>query len=200
VQIELIKLRLAAFAERQAEWRSQGWRIKHVEIQFDNDAEQKPAPFAVDGQTAFLCGRVDRIDENEQNGLWAVLDYKSSDTASSPAKTHRKANEWIDLQLPLYRHLVRGLDSSADAKLGYVLLPKDVREVGFSLADWTEAELQAADEAARNVVRGVWRGDFKPTSPPPAGFEEFAAICQDGRFGAASAPDTDEANAEEADA
>ncbi|HKD35184.1 MAG TPA: PD-(D/E)XK nuclease family protein, partial [Pirellulales bacterium] len=200
VQIELIKLRLAAFAERQAEWRSEGWRIKHVEIKFDGDADQKPAPFAVDGQAAYLSGRVDRIDENEHSGLWAVLDYKSSESANKPDKTHRKSDEWVDLQLPLYRHLVRGLDPPAGVQLGYVLLPKDVRETGFCLADWTEEQLQAADEAARGVVRGVWRGDFQPKSPPPAGFEEFAAICQDGRFGAATAVDAADGNGGEADA
>ncbi len=199
VQIELIKLRLAAFAERQAEWRSQGWRIKHVEIEFESDAEQKPAPFAVDGQTAFLCGRVDRIDENEQSGLWAVLDYKSSESAKKPNDTHRTADGWTDLQLPLYRHLVRGLDPPADVQLGYVLLPKDVRETGFSLAQWSDEQLREADEAARNVVRGVWRGEFQRKNPPPAGFEEFAAICQDGRFGAA-AQTAAESNGEEADA
>jgi ATP-dependent helicase/DNAse subunit B len=200
VQIELIKLRLAAFAEKQAQWRSQGWRIKHVEIQFDYDADQKPAPFAVDGQTAFLCGRVDRIDEHEQSGLWAVLDYKSSESAKEPNDTHRTADGWIDLQLPLYRHLVRGLDPPAAVQLGYVLLPKDVRQTRFCLAEWNDAELQEADETARGVVRGVWRGDFPRKTPPPANFEEFAAICQDGRFGAAATIGATEGNGEEANA
>ena len=194
VQIELIKLRLAAFAERQAQWRGQGWQIKHVEIEFaDNakkDCEQKPAPFAVDDRTALLCGRVDRIDEHEQTGQWAVLDYKSSEEAKKPNDTHRSRDEWVDLQLPLYRHLVRGLDPPAGVQLGYIHLPKNVRRTGFSLAEWTEAELQQADETAREVVRRIWGNRFSPRAvPPPAFFEEFAAICQDGRFGAATAMD-----------
>jgi hypothetical protein len=83
-------------------------------------------------------------------------------------------------------------------QLGYIHLPKNVRETGFSLADWTDEELRQADEAAREVVRRVWAGDFWPrTVPPPAFFEDFAAICQDGRFGAAAAID---AEAEEAGA
>jgi ATP-dependent helicase/nuclease subunit B len=191
VQIELIKLRLAAFAERQAQWRGQGWQIKHVEIEFaEKDGKQKPAPFAVDGRTALLCGRVDRIDEHEQTGQWAVLDYKSSETASKPNETHRTRDEWVDLQLPLYRHLVRGLDPPGGVQLGYIHLPKDVRRTGFSLAEWTEEELRQADETAREVVRRIWDNRFSPPAvPPPAFFEEFAAICQDGRFGAAAAMD-----------
>jgi hypothetical protein len=85
-------------------------------------------------------------------------------------------------------------------QLGYVLLPKDVRQIGFCLAEWTDEELRTADDAARGVVRGVWRGDFKPKTPPPTGFEEFAAICQDGRFGAAAAASLTDGNGEEAEA
>ena len=177
VQIELIKLRLAAFAERQAEWRGQGWRIKHVEIEFAaTRRKQKPAPFAVDGQTALLCGRVDRIDENEQTGQWAVLDYKSSEAAKKPNDTHRDGDDWSDLQLPLYRHLVRGLDPPADVQLGYIQLPKDVRADRFQLAEWTDERIarkrmkqpatscgrlgrriSAAGESAAGVLRGICR-------------------------------------------
>jgi hypothetical protein len=65
-----------------------------------------------------------------------------------------------------------------------------VRRTGFSLAEWTEEELRKADETAREVVRRIWGNRFSPrTVPPPAFFEEFAAICQDGRFGAAAAMD-----------
>ena len=51
-----------------------------------------------------------------------------------------------------------------------------------------EAELRQADAVEADVVRKVRAEVFwPPTSPPPAGFEEFAAICHDDQFAAALA-------------
>jgi hypothetical protein len=121
----------------------------------------------------------------------AVLDYKSSDSAKSPDHIHRQGpvadKEWIDLQLPLYRYLVRSLGLPEPVQLGYVLLPRDVDKTGFEMATWSAEELEAADAAARAVVRGIRAGQFwPPTDPPPSVFSEFAAICHDDLLVAAS--------------
>ena len=156
VQIELLKMRLQAFAERQARRRQQGWRIMHVEKEFgDKEGCEKAAPLVVDGQAALLRGRVDRIDQHEQTQQWAVLDYKSSETANKPNDTHRDHDAWTDLQLPLYRHLVRGLGIKDNVQLGYIQLPKDVARTDFALAEWTADELRVADEAAAEVIRQI---------------------------------------------
>ena len=56
-----------------------------------------------------------------------IFDYKTSDTATTPEKAHRKRNgDWVDLQLPLYRHLVAGLGITGDLDMAYIVLPKDV--------------------------------------------------------------------------
>ena len=124
-----------------------------------------------------------------------MLDYKSADAAKTPDETHRNQGGWIDLQLPLYRHLVRALGIEENVQFGYIQLPKDVARTDFALAEWTADELHAADEAAASeVVRQMRRGVFwPPATPAPAFCEDFSAICQDGRIGAA-AP---EGNAEE---
>jgi len=181
VQIEQLRLRLSAFARWQADWAGQGWRIEHAELSFSD----RPGKLQVDdGEPMLLTGRIDRIDFNEQTGKRMVLDYKTSDAGDSPEKTHRKSGEWIDLQLPLYRHLVRELSIDEPVGLGYILLPKSIVNVGLSLAEWTEAELEDADRAARQVVREIRQENFwPPTEPPPAYSEEFAAICMDGVFG-----------------
>jgi ATP-dependent helicase/DNAse subunit B len=196
VQIELLKLRLRAFAEQQARRRAEGWRIVHVEKEFgERDGNERPAEFPVDGQPALLTGRVDRIDRHEATGVWAVLDYKSSEKAEDPAKTHRKGDDWVDLQLPLYRHLVRELNVTGDVKLGYIQLPKDTTKTAFKMADWTEDDLRRADETARDVVRKIRDGLFwPPAAQPPAFNEDFAAICQDGRLGAVADSDAEEAD------
>ncbi len=197
VQIEMLRMRLEKFAEHQARWRAEGWRIMATEKQF----REREAPLLVDDRPVYLHGRIDRIDHNEHTGEWAVLDYKSSDTFRLPDEVHRGGpaadKRWIDLQLPLYRHLVRAMDLPETVRLGYVLLPKSVDNVGFQLAEWSLDELKQADEVARDVVRGIRAGRFWP--PADSGsdkFPEFAAICQDDVF--AIAADSADAGEEEA--
>ena len=121
-------------------------------------------PFDVDGRPILLRGRIDRIDHNERTGEWAVFDYKTSDRGEEPEKTHRKGRgddkRWVDLQLPLYRHLLPALrdgngapivppDALDRVRLGYILLPRDLTSVGEKLAEWSPEELASADDAAR---------------------------------------------------
>jgi hypothetical protein len=88
------------------------------------------------------------------------------------------------LQLPLYRHLTQALGIAAAVDLGYIVLPKNLRDVGHHLAEWTTDDLAQADEAAADVVRGIRQGRFfPPTSPPPEFAEEFARICGDRQLG-----------------
>lgn len=183
VQIEMLRLRLEKFAGLQAEWRRRGWKIREVERSF---AEGEVTFDADDGPIS-LIGRIDRIDVHERTGEVAVLDYKSSDSAKSPDQMHRQGpvadKQWIDLQLPLYRYLVRSLGLPEPVQLGYVLLPKDIDKTAFEMAAWTAEELDKADAAARAVVRGIRAGQFwPPTDPPPNFFSEFAAICHDDQF------------------
>jgi RecB family exonuclease len=181
VQVEQLRRRLAALAQWQAGWAAQGWRIEHVEF---SPAEGK-AFLLVDGQPMFLRGRIDRIDVQESSGNRTIFDYKTSDRAKTPEQAHRKKGQWIDLQLPLYRRLVAGLGIEGPVELAYIVLPKDVSRVGPLPAAWTDDDFDDADRAAADVIRRVRAEEFwPPVKPPPAFSEEFAAICQDGRFGA----------------
>jgi ATP-dependent helicase/nuclease subunit B len=189
VQIEQARLRLRTFAEWQASRVAEGWRIV-----FSEDSEQRKlleVDFPVDRQPFKLTGRIDRIDYHDKMRRLAVLDYKTADRGDDPRKTHRCQDEWIDLQLPLYRRLIRGvsLDKSvaADATidLGYILLPVDLKSVGLKLADWDAALLLSADLKAEEIVRCLREERFwPPTSPPPDFFDDVAVICQDRRMGA----------------
>ena len=170
IQAEQLEARLREFARWQAEWISEGWRIVCVEKQ-----AHPGVPFEVDGEPILLRGKIDRIDHNVDTGEWAIFDYKTGDGARKPEEVHRKgrgqSKEWVDLQLPLYRRLLPGIlgeDGSpvvpeaehGKVILGYLLLPKTLEEVGAALAGWTEAELRQAEEVAREVVRGLRRGEF----------------------------------------
>ena len=138
----------------------------------------------VDDQAVHLAGRIDRIDVHAQTGEHLILDYKSSDAGDGPEKTHRRGGQWIDLQLPLYRHLARGAVSDVPMRLGFVLLPKDITKIGFAIAQWSAPELEAADEVARDVVRNIRQQNFWPPKELPSRFvDAFGSICQVGVFG-----------------
>jgi hypothetical protein len=184
VQVEQARNRLRAFADWQAGRIDQGWRIAYSE-EFDRMLQ---VPFDVDGQPLLLQGRIDRIDVSLRTGQWQILDYKTSDTANKPDRAHRKASgEWVDLQLPLYRHLLASVDIDdvpphrGNVQLGYLNLPKDMSAIGAEMAEWSPADLESADEVARWVVRQVRAEVFwPPVEEPPAFSEDFAPICQDG--------------------
>jgi RecB family exonuclease len=174
VQVAHLRLRLAAFARWQASWAAQGWRIVAAELEVGEGA----AALRVDGQPMFLRARIDRIDRRDDDGRHVIFDYKTSDAGHPPDKTHRKQDRWVDLQLPLYRHLAKavGIDAQ-EVGLGYVVLPKDVAAASGHLADWQADDLALADETAAEVVRQIRAGNFWPPVLPAPDFDEFMAIC-----------------------
>ena len=110
------------------------------------------------------------------------MDYKTSEAGDPPNKSHRNSSGWVDLQLPLYRYLLAAIpDARFHVKdisilLAYMALPKDVSCVGLLEADWSSSDLADADEAAKNVIRGIRRSEFFPPSDDGAErFPEFAA-------------------------
>jgi hypothetical protein len=176
VQVEQLRYRFKRFAQWQAEWVRQGWRIVHTET---SDFRETPY-LTVDGKPMFLRARIDRIDYNARKKEWAILDYKSSEAGDAPEKTHRRDGAWCDLQLPLYRELARFLGVEGKVRLGYILIPKDVSLVGHVPAEWTEADLRGALDTAYDVVRRVRRQEFWPPAVEPPPFsDDFAGICQD---------------------
>jgi hypothetical protein len=188
VQIEQARLRLRAFAHWQAQRTHAGWQIVFSE---DSEARERlEASFPVDERPFTIYGRIDRIDYHAGERKLAVLDYKTADLGDSPDRTHRRGDDWVDLQLPLYRHLVRErpweqIDWDGESiELGYVLLPRDLSKVGLAAATWEGDELQAADAMAEQVIRAVWNEEFWPPAATPSFADDLAPICQDRRLGA----------------
>ncbi len=185
LQVEQLKPRLVAFAEEQEEWAGEGWQIKAVEEPTSGDGILWEVP---DGDPIHIKGRIDRIDYNPRTNEWALLDYKTNAKADSPDKKHRSRNEWVDLQLPLYRHIaLRGLiDENGEPviayeegeeeciKLGYISLPENTDETGFQIADWSEELLKSADDKANEVILKLQKGtvEFDPARTKPNGFPD----------------------------
>jgi hypothetical protein len=171
VQVEQLRARLHAFAEWQAAWAAEGWRIVATEV----GTTAGGVPFDVDGEPIMLRGRIDRIDHHAGRGEWAVFDYKTGDAGDAPEKTHRAGRKderrWIDLQLPLYLELLPELrreggepvippERMGEVRLGYILLPRELAGVGAALADWDGETLRTAAEAAREVVRTLRESQY----------------------------------------
>lgn len=184
VQIARLEQRLREFAAQQAKRRRDGWRIQHTE----KDLKVKWGPH---NPPVELRGRIDRIDKHEKTDRWAILDYKTSDVVRSPRSNHlgsdsrtaSTADDWRDLQLPLYRHLAGSLGCEGAVQLGYILLPRDVSKTGFYVVEWSDRELQLADQAALRVIEQIQAGRFwPPADDPPAFSDDLAAICQDQVF------------------
>lgn len=199
VQIQLSQLarRLGALARVEAAHRARGWEVVAVET----STPPEGVPFPVDTDSVFLTGRVDRVDRHPEEG-WLLLDYKTSEVARNPDQTHRRgrgpSREWVDLQLPLYRHVVprlvgpdgeileslgalrgtptgggltlgRGAGAGVPFHLAYYNLPRKLETVGIALAEWTVEELEEADERAREVLRPLLRGERVAFDPSRLG-------------------------------
>ncbi len=181
IQVEQLRSRLHKFSEQQAERREQGWQIVSTEELLEHK-------WMIDGEPFIIRGKIDRVDRHEGNGRIAVWDYKSSDSGDLPGPAHLTRNGWKDLQLPLYRHLVKEVAAVKGADfsnmiMGYVLLPKNLAQTGFKIADWSPQELESADMLAIDVIRKIRGGIFWPPNPKmPQYAEDFAAICQDRVF------------------
>lgn len=178
LQIEALRGRLGVLAEHQARRAGSGWRILRTEW---SDAAEGAA-LMVDGVPMGLRGSIDRIDRHEGGGL-AILDYKAGEAPGTADEAHRAGRagdrRWIDLQLPLYRHLARSLAGSAPMTLGYIRVGAEPDEIGFDEAGWSEGELESADAAAFDVVRRIRRGEFRDPGVVP-GDRVIEALCASG--------------------
>jgi len=179
-------IRIQAAGRVHLSLREAGWRSVGLERKLERTCEGLR-----------IRGTIDRIDFHSDHG-YRLLDYKTSDTPSSPAKVHLgatrpgreafeveaggKIRRWTDLQLPAYRWLAEtdpDLDAGVPLGVGYIVLPKSVRQAG--LMAWPEErELipdarRCLEEVARGVRQGIWG--------PPAenvDYDDFAPLLRHG--------------------
>lgn len=164
LQLAMAKHRLSALGPVQAARARDGWRIHSIEQFYgmgsDADVRSKKFPSS---SGLYLTGKIDRVDVHETHGYQA-LDYKSGRKATGADQAHRrgrgKDKAWVDLQLPLYRVLLRGtgIDVPADG-LGYILVPPDASQCRIDIASkWTDEMLDEAEERATEIVSIITSG------------------------------------------
>jgi ATP-dependent helicase/nuclease subunit B len=190
VQLESARQRLARAAAVQAREWAEGWIIERSEW-----------PFVLDLGGLEVRGRIDRIDRHAATGARRVLDYKTSDLAVPPARSHLRPRRpddaslpawrgvtlggreyvWADLQLPLY---LRALGAEADARSlvsGYFNLPKAVGETAVALwPDLTGDLLAAAAACTDGVAAAIRAGEFWPPAELPGEGDTFGALFHHG--------------------
>ncbi|MDY7110052.1 MAG: PD-(D/E)XK nuclease family protein, partial [Planctomycetota bacterium] len=182
LQIAQLEPRLRRFARRQAEWRAEGWTIRHTEFTFDPSAHldmpgEAPMP---------VRGRIDRIDCHEQTRRWRIIDYKTGERGALPFQAHHGRKrlpaidelEWHDLQLPLYQYLARQSGIEGEIELAYIVLPRDAEDVDLRIAEWGPEHFEHAIECARQVVRDIRAGSFELNRRFSSVYDDFARICQ----------------------
>ncbi len=144
---------LTRFALWQAERAQAGWRITHAEWPAQQDLENEGVEFQTTGAAVLLKGRIDRIDLNQVTGQIAILDYKTASKSKDPHSEHRDRHGiWLDLQLPLYRHLASRLLADQLPELGYIVLDAKSRDVDLRPLVLNAGEFRSADDAARNII------------------------------------------------
>lgn len=179
VEIQLLQARrrLRAFAGWQARHAAEGWTVLHVEADLE-------ATLEIPGGAVTIHGRVDRIDRHPEQG-YLVLDYKTGETARQPEAVHRSGRggekAWVDLQLPLYRRLLAGVGIGEErVRLGYLCLPRDLGLTNLYEAEWTETDLETAEQTARAILQKILAEEFWPPSEAlPLYPDDLAGICFD---------------------
>ena len=179
--------RLRAFAKCQVAWHAEGWLIAEDQGEIDKAC-------VIGGLR--VIGRIDRIDR-KPSGELCVLDYKTSEKAEPPSATHLRAarvdetlpesvvpaqtaqskrdRRWTDLQLPLYREMLRA-EAGAAVSLGYICLGTSQGDTGFKVwNDYSDALHESALACAEAVVRRIREGVFWPPGDA-RGNDEFAGL------------------------
>ncbi len=170
LQLESARQRISKAAEIEATERADGWRTVAAEREF-----------LLDIAGLKVAGKIDRIDRHRDTGAVRVLDYKTSDTAVTPAEAHLRSLRrdetppawaifgsedrvlvWKDLQLPLYERVLAA-EFGGGVTCGYFNLPKAVGESGLSLwTDFSPALRESAWRCAEGVSAAICAGEFWP--------------------------------------
>jgi ATP-dependent helicase/nuclease subunit B len=203
VQLEAARVRLRAFARVQAASFADGWRIIDAERKISADGD---APLRIGGLA--LSAQIDRIEEHPDLGL-RIVDYKTYATPKKPGQTHLgppganrflpetavsvegKDRRWVDLQLPLYRHIAEHLFPGRPVRTAYFILPADPSQTGIAEFEMSEEVFASAIHCAGAIADLVCRGVFWPPQPPPGSWDDpFAPLFLNGTPEAGIAPET----------
>jgi CRISPR/Cas system-associated exonuclease Cas4 (RecB family) len=178
IQLELAKYRLSEFAKHQAQCAIEGWSILCSEKKVRKE-------LTIDDTSFVISGVIDRI-EVHQDGRIRVLDYKTG--SSTANKAHFNKDQWIDLQLPLYRILLTEIPelndfdtSKENVSLGYFKVGDQESEIGIDILTPPEKIAETLQDTIDGTIQSIMECDYKetPTAPAPKYSDTYSWICQD---------------------
>lgn len=180
LQWEEVRERLWRFARVQARQRREGWRILGAEERKGGETQFEAMLHLADGRGLPVMGRMDRLDLHEVTGALRVIDYKSGKVAD-PDQQHRNRNGWLDLQLPLYDHLLRQVPEHSQRRRShhYWLLDSDEASAGLT-PPLQESWLDEGIEEARRVLAAVLDGQFEDNGRRSSFDEPWLQVLCDG--------------------
>ena len=158
VQYHQLVSRLKNFAVWQAGWRSEGWQIYKVELPFADPGYA----IKTDSGPALLKGRIDRIDFNPKTSEYAVLDFKSGDSAATPSSAFSKTKGWLDVQLPAYLFYASEILELQNVKLALLPISASTEALTPKWADWDDSHFELAWEAIIQSLSGIINQEFWP--------------------------------------
>lgn len=189
-QIDEIARSLAGFATAQATHREAGWSIIATEER--TPLEEK---WILDDQRSLIIhGRIDRVDWNDTQQRWCIIDYKTSSRrdweSSTPNKEHFKKRGdtliWHDLQLPLYLKLVQHvasvknsglpLPTIENSDLCYFQLPLDPERASIS-EPFDNTMIHLAWKETDRLAEKILAHDFDEIGNIDFESSTFAALC-----------------------
>ena len=192
VQAEALRQRFSWLARTQACSRAEGWEIAEVEHKFE-----------IQYGEAIVVAKIDRIDRHRETGVLRVIDYKTGKVdgvekahrrklrAGTVSPAHLPADcpafyegiekgkaadfQWTNLQLPLYAIAVKARDKIIPTPC-YFTLGSTAADVEIhEWADFSPADLDAANNCAEWIAGQILTGNFWPPAEKVR-YDDFAIL------------------------
>lgn len=155
LQIEQVRSRLRTFAGQQAARVDAGWRIVEAETPTPDGGVE----LVFEEEKIKLRAKIDRIDQHIESKKYQIIDYKTGDNPHKKPYSSRN-NTWSDLQMPLYRRIVKKLGGYGEQpEVAYWSLPRTGAEGGLVQVEIEDADAwEEADHQAAEIIRAIRSG------------------------------------------
>lgn len=172
IQYHQLISRLKKFAQWQAAWRTEGWIVDKVELDF----EEPGYLIKTDSGNAYLRGRIDRIDFNPSTSEYAVIDFKSAELGTLPDKALSKSKGWTDLQLPIYLFYASDVLKLQNVKTAILPISASQEMLTIKWSNWDDSEIESAWQTLTTALKAIINQEFWPPKIAPQNAYDFESI------------------------
>ena len=159
LQIEFLAARLKRFAQWQRQQLAAGWRVFLIEHSLAAGELEVNSRFG----TTQLTGRIDRVDYNQEDETYLIIDFKTGSTNKARA-AQLKDGTWRDLQLILYSAWFSRKYPGRSVISTFVEIDKSVGAIEHENFEFDQDQQAAALDQAAGIIDSICQGDFAPSS------------------------------------